>query len=75
MRQQDEAAMRAALERHDAVLRAAIEAQSGYVFSTGGDGFGATFARAADAVSVRGAGAVLSAAAAGTRSFRVPSPR
>ena len=50
--QQDEAAMRAALERHDAILRTAIEGQGGHVFSTGGDGFGVAFARAGDAVAV-----------------------
>src|SRR5271155_3526882 len=44
--QQDEAAMRAALERHDAILRSTIDGHGGYVFSTGGDGFGAAFARA-----------------------------
>ena len=49
--QQDEAVMRAALERHDAILRTAIEGQGGHVFSTGGDGFGVAFARAGDAVA------------------------
>jgi len=49
--QQDEAAMRAALERHDRILRAAIERHGGYVFSTGGDGFGVSFARAGEAVA------------------------
>ena len=44
-------AMRAALTRHDALLRAAISAHSGYVFSTGGDGFAASFARGADALA------------------------
>jgi len=33
-------AMRQALQRHDAIIRAAVEAHDGYVFSTGGDGFG-----------------------------------
>ena len=37
--QQDEEAMRAALERHDSILRSAIDGHDGYVFSTGGDGF------------------------------------
>jgi predicted ATPase/class 3 adenylate cyclase len=40
--------MRAALARHDELLRAAIEPHGGYVFSTGGDGLGAAFARAGD---------------------------
>jgi len=31
-------AMRAALERHDPILRSAIEGHGGYVFSTGGMG-------------------------------------
>ena len=44
-------AMRAALARHDAVLRDAIEACGGYVFATGGDGFAAAFARAGDALA------------------------
>jgi predicted ATPase/class 3 adenylate cyclase len=44
-------AMRVALERHDAVLRAAIEAREGYVFSTGGDGYAVAFARAGDALA------------------------
>jgi predicted ATPase len=43
--------MRPALERHDALVRGAIEAHGGYVFSTGGDGFAAAFARAGDAVA------------------------
>jgi predicted ATPase/class 3 adenylate cyclase len=50
--QVDETAMRSALERHDAILRAAIDGHGGYVFSTGGDGFGVAFARAGDAVAV-----------------------
>jgi class 3 adenylate cyclase len=44
-------AMRAALERHDALLRAAINAHGGHVFSTGGDGLAAVFARSADAMA------------------------
>ena len=43
-------AMRAALERHDAVLRGSIGAHAGQVFSTGGDGLAAVFARSMDAV-------------------------
>jgi predicted ATPase len=43
--------MRAGLERHDAIVRSAIDEHGGYVFSTGGDGVGAAFARAADALA------------------------
>jgi class 3 adenylate cyclase len=41
--------MRAALEIHDEVLHSAIDAQGGQVFSTGGDGLAAVFARSVDA--------------------------
>jgi predicted ATPase/class 3 adenylate cyclase len=44
-------AMRPALERHDELVRRAIDAHSGYVFSTGGDGFAVAFGRAGDAVN------------------------
>jgi predicted ATPase/class 3 adenylate cyclase len=44
-------AMRSALERHDALLRHAINAHGGQVFSTGGDGLAAVFARSADAMA------------------------
>ena len=44
-------AMRAALERHDAILRSAIAEHGGYVFATGGDAFSAAFSRASDAVA------------------------
>ncbi len=43
--------MSAALARHDAILRSAIDAHCGYVFSTGGDGFSAAFERAGEAVA------------------------
>jgi class 3 adenylate cyclase len=43
-------AMSEALERHDVVLRAAIAAADGYVFSTAGDAFAAAFDRAGAAV-------------------------
>jgi predicted ATPase/class 3 adenylate cyclase len=43
--------MRAALAEHDGIVRGAIETHGGYVFSTGGDGFAAAFARASDAVN------------------------
>ena len=42
--------MRVALERHDSILRSATDGHSGYVFSTGGDGFAAAFARSGDAL-------------------------
>jgi predicted ATPase len=44
-------AMRVALARHDVVVRTAIEAHEGYVFATGGDGFGAAFRRAVDGLA------------------------
>lgn len=37
-------AMEAALERHDAILRGAIDEHGGFVFSTAGDAFAAAFA-------------------------------
>jgi predicted ATPase/class 3 adenylate cyclase len=40
-----------ALAIHDAIVRGAIDRHGGWVFSTGGDGFGAAFARAGDAVA------------------------
>jgi predicted ATPase/class 3 adenylate cyclase len=43
--------MEDALERHDRIMRAAIEARRGYVFSTAGDAFAAAFTWAQDAVS------------------------
>jgi predicted ATPase len=43
--------MHSALERHDAIIRSAIEIHSGYVFATGGDAFSAAFDRASDAVA------------------------
>ncbi len=44
-------AMRAALARHDALVRAAIVESGGYVFKTVGDAFCAAFAMAADALT------------------------
>ena len=41
----DPDAMRPALQLHDELLRAAIAAHGGYVFSTGGDSFAAAFSR------------------------------
>ncbi len=43
--------MRLALERHDEILRSVIEGNGGYVFSTAGDSFAASFARAGDALT------------------------
>jgi predicted ATPase len=43
--------MRDALERHDTIVRSAIETYDGYVFSTGGDGFAAAFERAGEALA------------------------
>ncbi len=43
-------AMRAALARHDALLRAAFEAHGGHVFKTAGDAFFAAFPRPLDAL-------------------------
>ena len=40
------------LARHDRLLRAAIAANSGYVFATGGDGFAVAFASVADALGM-----------------------
>jgi predicted ATPase/class 3 adenylate cyclase len=45
------AAMGVALERHNIMVRAAIEEAGGYVFATGGDGFAAAFARAGDGLA------------------------
>src|SRR5687768_7641804 len=44
-------AMRAALARHDQLLRQAIDGQNGYVFKTIGDAFCAAFADATQAVA------------------------
>ncbi|NND85694.1 MAG: adenylate/guanylate cyclase domain-containing protein [Acidimicrobiia bacterium] len=43
--------MKEALARHDAILRTAIEAHGGYVFSTAGDAFAAAFDTADGAVN------------------------
>jgi predicted ATPase/class 3 adenylate cyclase len=43
--------MRRALAVHDKVVRGAFESAGGFVFATGGDGFGAAFSRASDAIS------------------------
>jgi predicted ATPase len=44
-------AMRSALERHDQIVRSAVEANHGFVFGTAGDGFSAAFARVGDAIA------------------------
>jgi class 3 adenylate cyclase len=43
--------MKDALERHDAILREAVESSSGQVVKSTGDGFMVVFASAADGVS------------------------
>ena len=48
-------AMSAALERHDALMRSAIESSGGYVFKTVGDAFCAAFASGKNAVAAAGA--------------------
>jgi predicted ATPase/class 3 adenylate cyclase len=49
--EQQPEAMRIALARHDALLRAAIREHDGYVVKTMGDAFHAAFSRAPDAVA------------------------
>jgi predicted ATPase len=43
--------MRSALAVHDEIVRETLESAGGLVFSTGGDGFGAAFSRAGEAVA------------------------
>ena len=43
-------AMRSALERHDIIVRGAIESHGGYVFATGGDAFSAAFQSLSDGI-------------------------
>ncbi len=63
-------AMRDALARHDHLLRGAIEAHRGHIFSTGGDGFAAAFQRAG-----AGIGAAIDAQAAlGAEEWPVGAP-
>jgi class 3 adenylate cyclase len=50
MWQRDEPAMRAALARHDNLLRQAVTEHAGSVFSTMGDGLAAAFTSALSAV-------------------------
>lgn len=49
--EEDEAAMRHALARHDAIIRAAMAAHAGHVVKHTGDGLMAVFAGAADAIA------------------------
>jgi predicted ATPase/class 3 adenylate cyclase len=49
--ERDREAMAAAMARHDAVIRSALEAHSGYIFKTMGDAFCAAFARPEDAIA------------------------
>jgi len=49
--QQDEAAMRSALSRHDELLRRAVTEHGGMVFSSMGDGVAAAFTSASSAVA------------------------
>jgi predicted ATPase/class 3 adenylate cyclase len=49
--ERDREAMEPALARHDALMRAALEARGAYVFKTVGDAFCAAFATARDAIS------------------------
>jgi class 3 adenylate cyclase len=53
--ERDAPSMSAALQRHDALLRAAVAAHGGMVFATGGDGVAAVFGRAVDAVNAAAA--------------------
>jgi predicted ATPase/class 3 adenylate cyclase len=57
------AAMRAAQELHDDILRTAITAHGGHIFSTAGDGLGAAFARVGDALDAAVAAQAALAAA------------
>ena len=63
-------AMKAALARHDAILRAAIEEHDGQVVKTTGDGFHAAFATAHDAVDA----AVATQLALGSESWEGTGP-
>jgi len=53
--EQHPGAMAVALERHDSLMRSAIEGAGGYVFKTVGDAFCAAFASAKEAVDAAGA--------------------
>ena len=47
----DRLGMSASLRQHDEILRSAFEIHGGYVFATGGDGFGVAFETASSAVA------------------------
>src|SRR5690242_20229025 len=49
--EQDPGAMRVALDRHHAILQAAIDTYHGHVFNIAGDAFCAAFANATDALA------------------------
>jgi len=49
--ERDRNAMAAAVERHDALIRAALEARGAYIFKTVGDAFCAAFGRAQEALA------------------------
>src|SRR5437764_9131423 len=72
--EEDPEGMRLALARHDALLRAAIEANGGHVFKTIGDAFCAAFANAADALAAAVA-AQLALAAWGPGDFTAKTQR
>jgi hypothetical protein len=55
MWEQDPEAMKAAMARHDHLLEDVIESNSGFIFARMGDGMGAAFAAARDAVSAASA--------------------
>ncbi|HKH38771.1 MAG TPA: adenylate/guanylate cyclase domain-containing protein, partial [Rubrobacter sp.] len=52
MWEESPATMRAALARHDEILRSVIEAHGGHVFKTVGDAFCAAFSTAPEALEV-----------------------
>ena len=66
-------AMRAALEHHDALVLGIIAEHGGYVFSEGGDGFGAAFGSATDA-RARGASGPSSRCSGGAVADRRRAP-
>jgi class 3 adenylate cyclase len=63
-RRSEDAATDMALQVHAAMVRDAIESQSGYVFATGGDCFSALFSTATDAATAAVAAQQLLAGAA-----------
>lgn len=68
--ERDEALAREAVARHDAALRAAIEARGGYVFKTVGDAFCAAF-QTADAALAAAVASQRAISTAGAFPFRV----